>query len=360
MTDEDYMRMAIALAVKGEGHVNPNPMVGAVIVKDGRVIGQGYHEKYGELHAERNAIASLTESAENATIYVTLEPCCHYGKTPPCTSAIIENGIRRVVIGSGDPNPLVAGKGIRILREHGIEVTEGVLKEECDAVNPVFFHYIRTKTPYVTMKYAQTLDGKIACFTGASKWVTGEEARAYVQHMRNRHMAIMVGAGTVRADDPMLNCRLEGGRNPVRIICDSTLRTSMDSKIVKTAGEIRTVFATVSDDPDRIEAFQRSGCEIIRTTPVNGRVNLKELMQMLGEQKIDSVLLEGGSTLNWSALQAGIVTHISTFLAPKIFGGESAKTAVGGEGVKDPSEAFGLKNQKITQIGQDLLIDADL
>ena len=210
------------------------------------------------------------------------------------------------------------------------------------------------------MKYAQTLDGKIACSTGASKWVTGEEARAYVQHMRNRHMAIMVGAGTVQADDPMLNCRLEGGRNPVRIICDSTLRTSMDSKIVKTAGEIRTVFATVSDDPDRIEAFQRSGCEIIRTTPVNGRVNLKELMQMLGEQKIDSVLLEGGSTLNWSALQAGIVTHISTFLAPKIFGGESAKTAVGGEGVKDPSEAFGLKNQKITQIGQDLLIDADL
>ena len=245
--DEKYMSVAIELAKKGYGYTAPNPVVGAVIVKDGCIIGQGYHEKYGEPHAERNALASCSQSPEGATIYVTLEPCCHHGKQPPCTDAIIEAGISRVVTGSGDPNPLVGGKGIRILKDHGIQVTEHVLKEECDGLNPVFFHYIRTKTPYVTMKYAQTLDGKIACFTGASKWVTGEEARAYVQHMRNRHMAIMVGAGTVQADDPMLNCRLEGGRNPVRIICDSTLRTSMDSKIVKTAGEIRTVFANSSD-----------------------------------------------------------------------------------------------------------------
>ena len=235
------MLRAIQLAKKGEGWTNPNPMVGAVIVKDGQIIGEGYHKKYGELHAERNAIASLTESAEGAVLYVTLEPCCHHGKTPPCTEAILEQKIQKVVIGSRDPNPKVAGKGAQILREAGITVIEDFMREECDQLNPVFFHYITTKMPYVVMKYAMTLDGKIATKTGASKWITGEAARREVQHMRHQYMGIMAGIGTVLADDPMLNVRVEGWRSPVRILCDSKLRIPLDSQIVKSAEKYRTI-----------------------------------------------------------------------------------------------------------------------
>ena len=211
VTDQDYMKRAIELAKKGEGWTNPNPMVGAVIVKDGRIIGEGYHARCGELHAERNAIASLTESAEGATLYVTLEPCCHYGKTPPCTEAILEQKIKKVVIGSRDPNPKVAGKGAKILRDAGVAVVEDFMRDKCDELNPIFFHYITTKTPYVVMKYAMTLDGKIATKTGASKWITQEAARREVQYMRHRYMGIMVGIGTVLADDPMLNVRTKYG-----------------------------------------------------------------------------------------------------------------------------------------------------
>ena len=202
------MRRAIELAKKGEGFTSPNPMVGAVIVKDGCIIGEGYHERYGGLHAERNALASVTESPKGAVIYVTLEPCCHYGKQPPCVDAILEAGIARVVTGSDDPNPLVAGKGFKRLIEHGVEVTTHVEKEACDALNPVFFHYIQTGIPYVAMKYAMTMDGKIAAYTGQSKWITGEEARAFVQKLRHRYTGIMAGAGTVLADDPRLTCRI--------------------------------------------------------------------------------------------------------------------------------------------------------
>ena len=213
MTDETYMRRALELAEKGAGWVSPNPLVGAVIVKDEEIIGEGYHERYGQLHAERNALAHCTKSPKGATIYVTLEPGCHHGKQPPCTDALLAAGIRRVVIGSKDPNPLVHGKGIRILREHGVEVTEHVLEKECDAENEVFFHYMQTELPFVILKYAMTLDGKIATYTGASRWVTGEAARAHVHRMRNRYRAIMVGVGTVLADDPMLTCRLKGTEN---------------------------------------------------------------------------------------------------------------------------------------------------
>ena len=204
MNDEDYMRLALQLAEKGRGWTAPNPMVGAVIVKNGQIIGQGWHERYGGLHAERNALAACTVDPIGATMYVTLEPCCHYGKQPPCVDAILAAGIRRVVIGSADPNPLVAGKGAVILRTHGIEVTENVLKKECNRLNKVFFHYITTKRPFVTMKYAMTMDGKIAAYTGASKWVTGKVARKYVQQQRHQHSGIMVGVGTVLTDDPSL------------------------------------------------------------------------------------------------------------------------------------------------------------
>ena len=358
MTDQNYMLQAIQLAKQGEGWTNPNPMVGAVIVKNGRIIGKGYHKKCGELHAERNAIASLTESAEGATIYVTLEPCCHYGKTPPCTEAIIEQKIKRVVIGSRDPNPKVSGKGIKMLQEAGIEVIEDFMREECDRLNPVFFHYITTKTPYVVMKYAMTLDGKIATKTGASKWITGEAARAEVQHMRHRYMGIMAGIGTVLADDPMLNVRVEGWKSPIRILCDSGLRIPLDGQIVKSAGKYRTIAAYA--DSENTEAKRKRlhemGVETIGCPDENNQVDLKKLMKYLGEEGIDSILLEGGGTLNDSALRAGIVQEVQAFIAPKLFGGMNSKTPVEGIGVRFPSEAVKLKCTDICQIGEDIRI----
>ena len=358
MTDQNYMLQAIQLAKQGEGWTNPNPMVGAVIVKNGRIIGKGYHKKCGELHAERNAIASLTESAEGATIYVTLEPCCHYGKTPPCTEAIIEQKIKRVVIGSRDPNPKVSGKGIKMLQEAGIEVIEDFMREECDRLNPVFFHYITTKTPYVVMKYAMTLDGKIATKTGASKWITGEAARAEVQHMRHRYMGIMAGIGTVLADDPMLNVRVEGWKSPIRILCDSGLRIPLDGQIVKSAGKYRTIVAYA--DSENTEAKRKRlhemGVETICCPDENNQVDLKKLMKYLGEEGIDSILLEGGGTLNDSALRDGIVQEVQAFIAPKLFGGMNSKTPVEGIGVRFPSEAVKLKCTDICQIGEDIRI----
>ena len=365
MTDQEYMLRAIQLAKKGEGWTNPNPMVGAVIVKDGRIIGEGYHKKCGELHAERNAIASLTESAEGATIYVTLEPCCHYGKTPPCTEAIIEQKIKKVVIGSRDPNPKVAGKGAQILRESGITVVQDFMREECDRLNPVFFHYITTKTPYVVMKYAMTLDGKIATKTGASKWITGEPARQEVQHMRHRYMGIMAGIGTVLADDPMLNVRVEGWKSPVRIVCDSSLRIPLDSQIVRSAKEYRTIVAYAGREENeeitekitkKIEQLHAKGVDTVCCPDEKGQIDLKKLMTYLGNKGIDSILLEGGGTLNDSALRAGIVKEVHCFIAPKLFGGKNSKTPVEGIGIGLPSEALKLKCTDICRIGEDIRI----
>lgn len=358
--DEKYMALAMELAKKGYGYTAPNPVVGAVIVKNGCIIGQGYHEKYGEPHAERNALASCTQSPEGATIYVTLEPCCHHGKQPPCTDAIIEAGIGRVVTGSGDPNPLVGGKGIQILRDHGIQVTEHVLKEECDRLNQVFFHYIQTGRPYVTMKYAMTMDGKIAAYTGASRWVTGEEARHHVHEQRKKNTAIMVGIGTVLADDPMLNCRIEGGRNPVRIICDTHLKMPLTSKIVKTAKDIPTIIACCVPDEELQKPYKEAGCKILLTEKNMGHINLDLLMEQLGREKIDSILLEGGGTLNWAALEAGVVQKIQAYIAPKLFGGITAKTPVEGRGVEEPDQAFFIRHKKISVLGEDLLVEGEI
>lgn len=356
---EKYMSMAVALARKGIGFVNPNPLVGAVIVKDGEIIGEGWHAKYGQLHAERNAFASLTKSAEGADMYVTLEPCCHYGKTPPCTEAVIENKIKRVFIGSDDPNPKVAGKGINILRQNGIEVVTGVLKHECDSLNEIFFHYISTGMPYVILKYAMTADGKIASVSGNSKWITSEESRNHVQLTRKRVAAIMVGSGTVIADDPLLTCRTENPSNPVRVICDSRLSIPPECRILKTAHEIPTYIATVSNDSDRIKAVEQTGAHIIQTDPADSRVNLLQLMKILGEKKIDSLLIEGGSALSYSAVKCGIVNKVQAYIAPKIFGGRSALSPVGGEGVAMPDDAFILSKPKATAIGDDILLEYD-
>ncbi len=358
--DRQYMKMALELAQKGMGFTAPNPMVGAVIVKNGRIIGQGYHRKYGELHAEREALAVCTEEPKGASIYVTLEPCCHYGKQPPCVNAILEAGIRRVIIGSSDPNPLVAGKGIRILKDHGIEVTENILKEESDKLNEAFFYYIQNKKPYVVMKYAMTMDGKIAAYTGESKWVTGEAARIHVQEQRLKYTGIMVGVGTVLADDPMLTCRLENSRNPVRIICDSHLRTPLTSKIVRTAETIPTILASSSKDQQKIKNYEELGCQVLYVPEKNGHIDLNRLMELLGAAKIDSILLEGGGSLNWSALECGIVQKVQTYIAPKLFGGEEAKTPVEGKGFPDPASAVLLKNSEITRLGDDLLIESEV
>ena len=358
--DRQYMKMALELAQKGMGFTAPNPMVGAVIVKNGRIIGQGYHRKYGELHAEREALAVCTEEPKGASIYVTLEPCCHYGKQPPCVNAILEAGIRRVIIGSSDPNPLVAGKGIRILKDHGIEVTENILKEECDKLNEAFFYYIQNKKPYVVMKYAMTMDGKIAAYTGESKWVTGEAARIHVQEQRLKYTGIMVGVGTVLADDPMLTCRLENSRNPVRIICDSHLRTPLTSKIVRTAKTIPTILASSSKDQQKIKNYEELGCQVLYVPEKNGHIDLNRLMELLGAAKIDSILLEGGGSLNWSALESGIVQKVQTYIAPKLFGGEEAKTPVEGKGFPDPASAVLLKNSEMIRLGDDFLIESEV
>ena len=358
MTDSEYMHEALRLAEKGMGFVNPNPMVGAVIVKDGRIIGKGWHRQYGGLHAERNAFADCTEDCTGASLYVTLEPCCHHGKTPPCTEAVIEHRIGRVIIGSADPNPLVAGKGVKILREHGIEVTEGVLKEECDSLNEIFMHYITANTPFVTMKYAMTMDGKIACYTGESKWITGEAARRQVQLDRLRHSAIMVGVGTVIADDPMLTCRTENGRNPVRIICDTHLRIPEDCNIVKTAKEIPTIIAVCDAEPKKAERLAGAGCEILKVGEADGHTDLQQLMKIAVERKIDSILIEGGGELNWSALQAGIVSKVQTYIAPKLFGGAGAKSPLSGQGVPSPDKAFMLTDSRVRRLGEDFLIES--
>lgn len=366
MAEEQFMKRAIELAKQGAGWTAPNPLVGAVVVKNGRVIGEGYHRKYGELHAERNALAACSENPAGATLYVTLEPCCHYGKTPPCTEIIIEKKIAKVVIGSRDPNPKVAGKGARILREHGIEVVEDYMREACDAMNPVFFHYITTKTPYVVLKFAMTLDGKIATRTGASKWITGEAARNHVHQMRGRYAGILAGIGTVLADDPMLNCRIDGAHQPLRIILDSHLRIPMGSRLVRSAKEYPLLIVCNESNRDReegasrIQKLEEAGAKVWTLPEKNGHPDLNVLMQRLGEEKIDSVLIEGGGTVNEAALKAHIVHHVYAYIAPKIFGGEDAKTPVEGLGIRLPQECAQLRLAKITVLLNDMLLEYDV
>jgi diaminohydroxyphosphoribosylaminopyrimidine deaminase/5-amino-6-(5-phosphoribosylamino)uracil reductase len=347
------MRRAIELARKGRGWVNPNPMVGAVIVKDRRIIGEGYHRRYGMLHAEREALLACTESPRGAEIYVTLEPCAHQGKQPPCTGAIIDAGLSRVVIGSFDPNPLVSGKGAALLRQKGIEVEEGFLKEECDALNPVFFHYITTGRPYVKMKYAMTADGRIATYTGDSKWISCEESRRLTHRWRHECMGIMVGMGTVRADDPMLTCRIEGGRDPVRIICDTQLSLSGDSNIFRSARDVRTIAACCCRDEEKTGRFEEAGIEVLSFE--GDRVPLLPLMDRLGGLGIDSILLEGGATLNECALREGIVNEVNVFIAPKIFGGDG-RAPVEGEGIERAADAYLFETSEVSQVGDDVYI----
>ncbi len=359
MTDEEYMRIALDLARQAEGHTSPNPMVGCVVVRDDHIIARGYHERYGEYHAERNALTRCTEDVTGATMYVTLEPCCHYGKTPPCTDIIIERGISKVCVGSMDPNPKVAGRGVQILRDHGIEVVTGVCEEECLALNEVFFHYITTGKPYVVMKYAMTLDGKIATATGDSKWVTEDEARRHVHMLRNKYKAILVGIGTVLADDPMLNCRIPGGVDPIRIVCDSHLRIPTDAQIVKTADQIPTMIFYADGEDQKIAKLERAGVELIQKGK-DGRVDLAGVMHELGLRQIDSVLVEGGAGIHGTVLKSGLADKVYCYIAPKLIGGVDAPSPVGGAGYDLMSEAIELYHIETISLGKDICISGNI
>ena len=370
--DIEFMRRAIELAKKGGGYVHPNPLVGCVVVKDGAIIAEGYHEKYGEFHAERNALLHCQSETKDASLYVTLEPCCHYGKTPPCTEIIIEKGIKKVFVGILDPNPLVAGKGVKILQDAGIEVEVGLCEDEIREMNKVFLKYITTKRPYVIMKTAMTLDGKIAAFTGDSRWVTNEQSRKLVHELRSEMAGVIVGIGTVLADDPMLNVRLEGNpHQPIRIVVDSNLRIPIDSQLVKTTKEYRTIIAVQKPhaetaenaemDNHKLLARKRAdlaeiNVEIIECQSNNNHVDINDLMTKLGALGIDSLLLEGGGTLNAAFLEACCVDEVWAFIAPKIIGGEGAKTPVSGKGIDKMSNAIQLQNIDIQNINGDVLI----
>lgn len=356
----DFMKRAAELAKMGEGFTNPNPMVGAVIVKDGKIIGEGYHKKYGEAHAEVNAINSCTESPEGADMYVTLEPCCHTGNQPPCTDAIIAAGIKRVFIGSKDPNPLVSGKGAEILKNAGLEVTEDVEREMCDALNPVFFKYISTGKPYVILKTAVTADGKTSASTGDSKWITGEASRENVHRTRRRVAAVMTGIGTVLRDDPMLTCRISNPKNPVRIICDSSLRIPMDSNIVKTAKEAETIIITLSHDFIKTRELEALGIHVIKAKEKDNRVDLTSLMAILGKMKIDSILIEAGPELCASAFEAGIIDLYQLYIAPKLIGGQNAGSVIGGRGIPKMANAVQLGAPKITVFDDDVMLEYEV
>lgn len=355
MTYEYYMKMAIELSKKGEGFTNPNPLVGAVIVKDDKILGVGYHKKYGENHAEINAFLDATEKGndvKDASIYVTLEPCSHYGKTPPCVDSIIENKLSKVIIGCVDPNVKV--DGIKKLKDAGIEVIINVLEEECKKLNEVFFYYIVNKRPYIIMKYAMTMDGKIATYSGKSKWITSKKSREHSHKFRNKYSAIMVGINTVIEDNPVLNCRLENTRDPIRIILDSNLKIDLNSNICKTSKEIKTFIASVIVNEDKEKKLNDFGIEIIKTKSNNGKVDLNELFKILGEEKnIDSIYVEGGANLHASLLEQKLVNKVLIYIAPKIFGGVNAKTPIGGIGIENTNDAIKLVNGNFENIDND-------
>ncbi|GAA0729107.1 bifunctional diaminohydroxyphosphoribosylaminopyrimidine deaminase/5-amino-6-(5-phosphoribosylamino)uracil reductase RibD [Clostridium malenominatum] len=358
---EEYMKRALELAKLGEGRVNPNPLVGAVIVKDGRIIGEGYHKAFGGPHAEVNAFSNALEDVTGAHMYVTLEPCSHYGKTPPCAKAIVEKRIKKVTIAMKDPNPMVSGNGIDILRKNGIEVEVGVMEEEAKALNEIFIKYITTKLPFCILKTASTLDGKISTFSGDSKWITGEKSREYVHQIRNKISSIMVGIETVIKDNPSLTTRIKDkkGRNPIRIIIDSKGRIPLDAKLLYEEGSTIIVTTQKASD-EKLIKLKELGVEIIKTPLRNERVDLNYLMKELGERKIDSILLEGGGTLSYSALKEGIVDKVMTFIAPKIIGGRDSKTPVEGDGIEFMKDAINLKNIEVQRFDEDILIQGYL
>ncbi|WP_078428569.1 bifunctional diaminohydroxyphosphoribosylaminopyrimidine deaminase/5-amino-6-(5-phosphoribosylamino)uracil reductase RibD [Alkalihalobacterium alkalinitrilicum] len=354
MNDRQYMELAIQIARSAQGQTTPNPLVGAVVVKDGQVIGMGAHLKAGEPHAEVHAIRMAGDKAEDATIYVTLEPCSHHGKTPPCADLIIQSKITRVVIATTDPNPKVSGRGIEKLKDVGIEVEVGLMKKEADELNEVFYHFIKTNKPFVTLKSAVSLDGKIATVTGDSKWITSSEAREDVHYLRHTHDAILVGVGTILADNPSLTTRmLTGGKNPIRVILDSKLRTPLDSTVVTDRCSKTWIITTDYGNKMKKEKLEKLGVTVLS---LGENIRIEKLLTILGERGVTSLFVEGGATVNSSFLQERAVNQVITYIAPKIIGGKTAPSSFGGEGFQTMADVLELEVKQVKQMGPDIKI----
>lgn len=354
--DKKYMERALELAALGEGKVNPNPMVGAVVVKDGKIVGEGYHKKYGGPHAEVFALGEAGKKAEGATIYVTLEPCSHYGKTPPCAKKIIDMGIKRCIIASLDPNPLVSGRGIKMMTDAGIEVITGIMEKEASELNRVFMKYISTKVPYLFLKCGITLDGKIASRTGNSKWITNELAREKVQKLRNKYMGIMVGINTILADNPSLTARIENGRNPYRIVIDPFLDIPIDSKFVNFEDKKSILITSYSNvEKEKISFLKKKNINVIFLKGIDFK--LYDILKKIGDLGIDAVLLEGGSFLISKAFSENIIDGGEIFIAPKILGDDKAIPFIRGFDCEYISDGFQLTNVKINNYGNNVSME---
>lgn len=353
------MRKALRLARRGAGYTSPNPMVGAVILRGGSIIGQGYHRRFGGNHAEVNAIEAAGGDVEGATLYVTLEPCCHYRKkTPPCVNTILQHGLARVVAGTLDPNPQVNGGGIEILNEKGVETAVGVLEEECVELNEAYFKYMRTGLPFVTLKFAQTVDGRIATLTGDSQWISCESTRKLAHRLRSLHDAILVGVGTVLSDDPQLTVRLVKGRSPIRVIPDSTLRIPLEARVLKDQDVARTVVATTSRaDREKALALEKMGIEVMTIrADGEGDVDLRDLLGKLAKMGVSSVLVEGGAGIITSLFRWKLVDKVVLVVAPKVMG--KGIEAVGDLRIRGVDDTIGLSFVKTYRAGEDIVIEA--
>ena len=360
MDDERWMKRVLRLAEKGRGRTSPNPMVGAILVKDGRAVGDGYHAKAGEPHAEIIALRKTGKEAKEATLYLNLEPCTHYGKTPPCAPVVIEAGVRRAVIGMEDPNPLVKGRGVEALKRAGLDVYVGILEKECRRLNEAFCKYILNKEPFLILKVAATLDGKIATRNGESQWISGETSRRFVHRLRNQVEGVIVGIGTVLKDDPMLTARVKGGKDSYRIILDSRLRIPENAKVIEISPS-KTIVATTELAPgEKVERLEKKGVRVLILDSKKGRVDLKPCLFKLGEMGMMSLLVEGGSQLNGSFLDEGLIDKIFFFLSPKLIGDPQAPGMFDGHGVTSLKEAIPLNELKIRRIGGDLLLEGYL
>jgi len=360
LLDEDYMKQALRLARRGLGKTSPNPMVGAVIVKDNRIIGRGYHRRFGDKHAEINAFENASESINGATLYVTLEPCCHYGKTPPCVDAVIKEKLGRVVIGTTDPNPLVNGKSIDRLKQQGIETTIGVLAEECRSLNEAYFKYITTELPLVTVKFAQTLDGRIATATGSSRWISSAESQRLAHKLRTANDAIMVGIGTILADDPQLTARLTKGKNPTRIVLDSRLRISPEAKVLTGQETAPTILVTTAHaDKKMLSLLSQKGIDVlVAPEDERGKIDLRQVLHTLGRRSIASVLVEGGAEVITSLLHLKLADKLVIIIAPRIMGEGIA--AVGELNIRDINQTLKLSFTRTYRLGEDLIIEASV
>jgi len=357
MDDEHWMKRVLRLAEKGKGRTSPNPMVGAVLVKNGKVVGEGYHVKAGADHAEIIALRKAGEVAKGATLYLNLEPCIHYGRTPPCAPAVIEAKVKRVVIGMEDPNPLVRGRGLKSLKSAGLDVEVGILEKECRRLNEAFCKYILKKEPFVILKVSATLDGKIATREGDSKWISGETSRHFVHRMRDQVDGVVVGIGTVLKDDPQLTARIKKGRDPYRIILDSQLRIPEDARVIGNSPLKAIIATTELAARDKIERLEKKGVRILILDSKQGRVDLKNCLSKLGEMEMTTLLVEGGNQVNGSFLDEGLIDKILLFLSPKLIGDREALGIFGGSGKATLKEAIPMNELRVRRIGEDILIE---